>query len=267
MLLKYPARRLSAHIGHMFLEYPLEERVQRAAAAGFGAVEHPNPFDFGVSASRMRELIRAAGVTYTQLATGFGDMERGEMGMACFPGREKEFEDSLKLAVDYAAEVDCRLVHILAGMPPRDVPEADIWRTYIANLRKTSALCRERDMTVLIEFTSELGDPGYLINDHRIALKAIEESGEDNIGVMLDTFHVAAEHNDSATIVRELGSLLKHIHVADFPGRGEPGTGRIDFDQFRIALNAVAYDGTVGFEYDPLGNTEKGLAWIPQWLL
>ena len=50
---------------------------------------------------------------------------------------------------------------------------------------------------------------------------------------------------------------------SEVPGRHEPGTGEIDCGQFFAALDRAGYDGYVGLEYCPAGNTEEGLdAWL-----
>jgi hydroxypyruvate isomerase len=55
--------------------------------------------------------------------------------------------------------------------------------------------------------------------------------------------------------------LLGHVHIADYPGRHEPGSGTLDFDQIRSALTRAGYNGWLGCEYIPAGRTDDGLSW------
>ena len=58
-------------------------------------------------------------------------------------------------------------------------------------------------------------------------------------------------------------SAIGHVQIADFPGRGEPGTGRVPFDAVLGELEGLGYPGHVGLEYRPAkGDTEAGLAWL-----
>jgi hydroxypyruvate isomerase len=68
----------------------------------------------------------------------------------------------------------------------------------------------------------------------------------------LDVHQAIAEH----------AALLAHVHIADFPGRHEPGSGTLDFSAIELALKGANYDGFLGCEYSPIGPTEAGLGWL-----
>ena len=55
--------------------------------------------------------------------------------------------------------------------------------------------------------------------------------------------------------------LIKHIQLADTPGRHEPGTGEINYRHLFRLLDEIGYDGWVGCEYTPLHSTSAGLGW------
>ena len=61
---------------------------------------------------------------------------------------------------------------------------------------------------------------------------------------------------------RENLGLIAHVHIADHPGRAEPGTGALDFPAFFRLLDDLGYAGWVGCEYKPLGTTNEGLGWL-----
>ena len=66
--------------------------------------------------------------------------------------------------------------------------------------------------------------------------------------------------------VKENLSSIKHIQIADNPGRHEPGTGEINYNHLLAHLDAIGYSGWVGCEYGPSGNTEQTLGWASPWL-
>src|SRR5690606_1292825 len=85
-----------------------------------------------------------------------GDVDRGDFGLACLPGREAEFRGSLALALAYARALDAGAVHVMAGKPG-GVPG---WRdTLVANLRHACDAAEGR--TVLIEALNGTDNPGY----------------------------------------------------------------------------------------------------------
>ena len=68
---------------------------------------------------------------------------------------------------------------------------------------------------------------------------------------------------DPADAIRDAGARLGHVHVADHPGRHEPGSGTLDFARVLKALAQSGYAGAVGFEYLPSGADH--LKWMPEW--
>ena len=63
-------------------------------------------------------------------------------------------------------------------------------------------------------------------------------------------------------VIDLIESCLPHIgyfHVADVPGRHEPGTGTIDWKGVLSVLKSEGYDGYVGFEYSPVGDSDASL--------
>jgi hydroxypyruvate isomerase len=67
----------------------------------------------------------------------------------------------------------------------------------------------------------------------------------------------------AATIKANL-PLIRHIQLADNPGRFEPGTGEINYRYLLGMLDEIGYAGWVGCEYKPQGGTGQGLGWIAE---
>jgi hydroxypyruvate isomerase len=89
---------LSAHIGYLFTELPLEERIAAARKAGFDAIEHPQPF--AIPADRMVAYLKAEGLTFSQMAAATGNASRGEKGLTALPGREANFRQALEQSLE-----------------------------------------------------------------------------------------------------------------------------------------------------------------------
>jgi len=66
-----------------------------------------------------------------------------------------------------------------------------------------------------------------------------------------------------ANTLRASLPLIRHIQLADVPGRHEPGTGEIHFPFLFALLDEIGYGHWVGCEYTPLGDTVAGLGWRP----
>jgi hydroxypyruvate isomerase len=85
---------------------------------------------------------------------------------------------------------------------------------------------------------------------------------EIGLGLQFDTYHVARIEPDVVAAYRRVAPLVRHVQIADHPGRHQPGTGRIDWSAFFRALDESGYEGAIGLEYRPLGDATAGLAWL-----
>ncbi len=255
-------QRLSAHIGYLFTELPLEARVAAAADAGFTAIEHPQPY--GILASRLAGDLERYGLRFSQIAAGQGDTAKGEKGLASLPGRENDFRESLKRAIDYALDVGCPLIHPMAGVP-HHADGVEVQRTYLRNIEFAVELTAHLPLKVLIEAISASAVPGYYMSTLAEAAVVQDIFGPGNVALLVDTFHAAANGDDIMRWVTTDVHRVGHVHIADFPGRHEPGTGIFPFDEFLNALLTSGYEGAIGFEYVPSRDTRLGLSFLQNW--
>lgn len=252
--------RFCAHLGYQFTEVPPMERFAAAAGAGFEAIEFPAPFPH--PATELQAALQANGLRYIQFALPLGDAAAKEKGFVCHPGRERELDEGIARAVGYAKTLDCRLVHAMSGVVPPGVTRGEAMRTYLANLAHVADRMADHGIDVLVEAISAEAVPGYLVDRPSVALQILEECGRPNVYFLLDTYHAAATGEDPVAQVRDHLPRIAHVQIADYPGRHEPGTGRLDFRNFFRALDELDYQGWVGCEYVPAARTEAGLGWL-----
>lgn len=249
---------LSAHIGYLFGELPLTDRIAAARAAGFDAVEHPTPFS--IPASDLKRRLDAEGLVFTQLASPIGDPGKGEKGLAALAGREAEFRDGFARALDYAETIDCPYVHPMAG----STTDPDAPKILQENLAFAVAACRGRKPRVLIEAISPLVVPNYVLAHPDQSVRLAEQLGPE-VRVLLDMFHATASGVNPADFLSRHARHIGHIHAADHPGRHEPGTGNLDFPALLDTIAEVRFRGAIGFEYVPSAQTTASLEWMPAW--
>ena len=250
----------SAHLGYLFTDTPLADRVAAAARCGFAGVEHPAPY--AVPATDMAEWVRSAGVRYVQLGLRSGNASKGEKGLGIFPERRDEFRASVTEALDYAEAVGASMVHAMAGILPPAQRAQDHWDCYVENLAFAATEARPRGIKVIVEPMSQGAVPDYFIGTPDHAARAIAEAGDENLGLLLDVFHTVSTGLDVEEEIAKHAALLAHVHIADHPGRHEPGSATVDFDDLELALQRANYDGFLGCEYSPVAATEAGLGWL-----
>lgn len=241
--------RLSAHIGYLYTELPLVERLAAAARDGFTAVEHPEPW--AIPAVEMSARLADLGLTFSQVTSGMG--ATGEKGLAALPGREADFRSGFMRALDYANVIGCPFVHPMAGVGGDEA-------TYRSNVGWCLCACEGGPAQVLVEAITV---PGYQLGTLRAAT-ALQDAFPGLL-LLLDTYHALIQGEDPASWIRTNPARVGHVHVADYPGRHEPGSGGIDFTTFLRALQAVGYGGAIGFEYIPTTATTPSTGFLPVW--
>ncbi|MBC7455960.1 MAG: hydroxypyruvate isomerase [Massilia sp.] len=251
--------KFAANLSLMFAELGFLERFGAARANGFEAVEFLFPYAF--DARDIAERLAATGLQLVLHNLPAGDWAAGERGIACHPDRVAEFKDGVALALAYAGKFKVRQLHCLAGLMPADVSPATAHATYVANLRYAAARLGAHGMRLLIEPINTFDMPGYFLSGSAQAAGIIAECGAGNLFMQYDMYHMQRMEGALAATIRARLPLIKHFQLADVPGRHEPGTGAIDFPQLFRLLDELGYDGWIGCEYHPLGETVAGLGW------
>jgi len=253
--------RLAANLSMLFPELEFLERFAAARGAGFRYVEYQFPY-----AHAPQEIARhahAAGVQVVLHNLPAGDMARGERGIACLPGREREFGDSVERAIEYAKVVGCPRLNCLAGLAPRSRPHFDV---LVANVRAAARRLGEVGIELVIEPINTRSVPGFFLTTSAQAIDVLNAAGEGNARLQYDVFHMQVMQGDLAHTIERLLARIGHIQIADVPDRHEPGSGEINFQFLLRHLDAIGYSGWVGCEYNPSGDTLEGLKWAKQYL-
>jgi len=251
---------LAANLSMLFTEVPLLERFERAARAGFGAVEMQFPYETPAAALRERLLANRLRMVLHNLPGG--NAAAGDRGLACDPARVDEFRAGVATAIDYATTLGVPQLNCLAGIAPTGVDEATLRRTFVANLRHAAPRLKAAGLKLLIEPINSFDIPGFWLNHTAKAIGLIAEAGCDNVFVQYDIYHAQRSEGElAATLSRHLAQIA-HIQIADNPGRHEPGTGEINHAFLFAHLKRIGYAGWIGAEYHPAGRTEDGLGWL-----
>jgi len=251
--------RLCANLGFLFCEVPFLDRFAAAAKAGFEGVEYASPYEY--EPRELRSRLDGEGLSQILINTFPGNRAAGERGFACVPGKTAEFRAGIDQALDYATALGCRLVHVMGGVPPADVPRETALALYANNLAWAAERGLKAGVKFVIEPLNPRDAPGYLIGTQEQGAAIVEAIGHDRLGLQFDIYHCQTAQGDVARRLEKLMPVIDHMQLADVPGRHEPGTGEIGWDFLFRHIDALGYSGWVGCEYNPAGDTAEGLAW------
>ena len=246
--------RFAANISWLFQEYPFPERFAAAMNAGFSAVECLSPYAY--PPHQLALWLREAGLEMVLISVPAG--VEGDWGLAALPGREGEFERSLALALDYAEALDCRRIHVLAGVGAGE----EAARVYVRNLALACGKAADRGCMILIEPINGVDIPGYFLTRMDQAESFRKQIDAENLWLQYDFYHrQRVEGELMAGFVRHQ-LAIGHIQVGNVPGRHEPDFGEINYGYIFAELDRLGYGGWVGCEYAPRHGSEASLGWM-----
>ena len=192
-----------------------------------------------------------------------GDLMAGGEGLAAVPGKEDQFSAGLIKCVEYAQALNVKYVNILPGRCISESQRPQYLATFKRNLTVAADLLAPLGIGVTFEAINTFDMPGFLIHNVQQMQEIVSELGHDNIKMQFDIYHMARmEQEDIAQLISRLGDQIGHIQFADNPGRGEPGTGELDFAAIFSAIQKSTYRGAVVAEYKPSKRTEETLKWM-----
>jgi hydroxypyruvate isomerase len=252
--------RFDASLTFLFPDAPLPGSFARARLAGFEAVELQDLA--GIEPAMLADAARAAGVAVVLINAPCGDLAEGGPGLSGVPGRESQFRGAIAYAADAASTLDCARVHVGPCRLGAGVARDDALATLEDNLRWAGDHLGARGIEALVEAINPHDAPGVLLDHVETALGVVERVGHPSVRLSFDAYHVARCDEDPAAWVRRCAPAIGHVQVADCPGRGAPGTGRIDFAALLAALAGIGYRGWIGAEYRPAEPAQATLEWL-----
>jgi hydroxypyruvate isomerase len=251
--------RLSANLGFLWPDRPLLDRVDAAAKAGFKAIELHWPYDLPAKEVRIRCELH--GLTLLGVNTVRGDVSAGEMGLGALPGRERDFQAAVDQSIRFCIDAGGNAVHCMAGkVDAKDRGRARA--VFVQNLRQASVKAVAAGITLLLEPLNPRDAPGYFYSTAAEGCSIIEEAGCSNIKLMFDCYHVGVTEGHVLEKLARFHPVMGHVQIAAVPSRAEPDEGELDYKTVFETLANLGYDGWIGCEYKPRGETDAGLGWM-----
>jgi hydroxypyruvate isomerase len=115
---------------------------------------------------------------------------------------------------------------------------------------------------VLEPVNTRVDHPGALLDRTEEAIYIAKGVGSPNFKILYDIYHSSVEGEDVVAMLRKHSNLIGYIQLADSPGRGEPGSGKIDWKPVLAAVKESGYQEVIGLEYYPTKDTTESLTFI-----
>jgi hydroxypyruvate isomerase len=236
---------LCASIDYLFGEDSADppEQIRRAAASGIRSVEFSAWRNKDVSAIS-RALVEAR-VSLIRIGSGAS-------GPLIDADQQSRFVRMLTESVEVAVELGCPMLTVLAGPVVPNIPREVQRSALVTGLKSVVPLVETSGVTLLLEPVNTVVDhPGSYLNSTKEALLILDTVACDHIALLYDLYHSMAMGEEPEEVLAGRVRSIVHFHVADVPGRHEPGSGNVDWPRRLGWLVREGYTGLIGLEYIP----------------
>lgn len=257
--------RFAANLSLLYQELPLLSRFAAAAQDGFRGVEILFPYEH--STKELADALRTNNLQMVLLNAPPGNWAVGERGIACIAGSETEFQSGIAKAVQYAKELACPRIHVVAGLLPASQSRETGKTVYESNLRFAANEAAKHGIDVTIEPINTRDMPGFFLNRQDEAHGYVEDLKLPNLKVQMDLYHCQIVEGDLATKLKKYlpTGRVGHMQIAGVPERHEPDIGEINYEYLFRLIDELGYTGWLGCEYFPSRGTSEGLGWLRKW--
>jgi hydroxypyruvate isomerase len=242
-------------------DLPFLDRIDRVADTGFPAFE----FWFWTNKDLPAVLKKkqARGLATSIISCSSRENRRFEdWRFPCLtdPQFRGDFVRAVEESVEVAHMLDTPAVNILTGCAVDHLsPEAQ-WGSILSGLREAAPVAEAGGVALALEPLNVAVDhAGYFLQTVADTMRLIREVNRPGVKILFDIYHQQITEGNIIQKLTDNIAEVAHIHVADVPGRHEPGSGELNFPNIIRAVDKAGYSGYVGYEYAPLSDPVASL--------
>ena len=245
--------KLSVMLWTVFPNLTFEERLEKVADAGYHNVELVGEYEKWTDADfeRINARRKALGINF--------DCTAGLKHGVSVPDHRQPLLDELRLALPTMERIDCPSMILLSGNRVQGIPREIQHQCCIDTLQAAADLVHGKSINgqpvrLLLETIDPEENPQYYLTRIDEALEVVQAVGHPQVQLLYDFYH---EQIAAGNLIAKLEKCIPHlglVHIADVPGRHEPGTGEINYQNIFRKLAELNYQKVVAMEFRPSGD-------------
>jgi hydroxypyruvate isomerase len=245
--------KLSVMLWTVFTDLPFEQRLEKVAEAGYRNVELVGEFDEWTDADfrRVNAMRKWLGINF--------DCTAGLKHGVSIPDHRQPLLDELRHVLSIMEQIDCPNLILLSGDRVQEMPRQVQHQCCIDTIKAAADLVQGKSINrepvqLLLETIDPEENPRYFLTGISEALEVVQAIGHPQVRLLYDLYH---EQIAAGNLIEKLEKSLPHlglVHIADVPGRHEPGTGEINYQSIFRKLAELNYTGMVAMEFHPSGD-------------
>ena len=240
--------KLSVMLWTVYKPLPFDQRLEKVAEAGYHAVELVNEFkdwsddDFRKANAKKRSL----GITF--------DSTAGVWKGIADPGGRDAFLTDLKSFFAVAAKLECPTIIVLSGNRVEGASHEAHYNACIEALKPAADLVARENVTLLLENIDQEENPKYFLTSVAEGFEIVRKVDNPHVRFLYDFYHEQISEGNLIEKLEKNIDLVGLVHIADVPGRHQPGTGEINYASIFRKLAELKYDRYAAMEFMPAGD-------------
>lgn len=176
------------------------------------------------------------------------------------PAQRANLLKEVQRNIVFAKKLKIPMLILMSGMSIPGRPRREQWASLVEGCKRCGELAAKAGVTLVVEpLNSKLEVPGFFLTTCGEGLKLIREVDNPHVRLLFDIYHEQVQTGNIIRTIRRAAPYTAIFHVADNPGRHEPGSGEINYPNVYKAIGATGYKGYITMEYLPVKDPVRSL--------
>jgi hydroxypyruvate isomerase len=242
------------------LQGPFEKRLEVASHAGVESVELVSEHIDWTDA-QIREMKKLAASLHLKMDTIMAQSDWKHRPVSMVKPEDREgFLSDVRQAIVFAQKLEIPQIILMSG---DDVPgrtHEEQYGSMLESVKRAGDLAAKANLTLIVEpLNNKVDHKGFFLNTCSEGLKLVKESQNPHVKLLFDIYHEQVQVGNVIRTMREAAPHVAVFHIADNPGRNDPGTGEMNYENIYKAIASFGYKGYVTMEYLPIGDQTASL--------
>jgi hydroxypyruvate isomerase len=255
-----PKAKITSSVMLWTLKGLFEEKLETAARAGLQSVELVGEYAGwpDTEIARVKKLLRSFVLgADTLIATP--DWNKRPVSMVD-PAQRENFLNDVRNAIVYAQKLEISQIILMSGNAIPGRTHEEQYASLLEGVKRAGDLAAKANVTMIVEpLNSLVNHKGFFLTTCVEGIKLVRQADNPNVKLLFDIYHEQVQAGNIIHTLTEAADRVAVFHVADNPGRHDPGTGEIDYTNVYKAIQKTGYSGYVTMEYLPLGDPVASL--------
>jgi hydroxypyruvate isomerase len=252
--------RITSSVMLWTLKGSFDEKLESAARAGLQSVELIGEYAAWSDAdfARVKKTARSFGLGMDTLL-GSPDWNKRPVSMVD-PAHRDGFLADVRTAIAAARKLEIPQIILMSGnaIPGRTHDEQ--YASLLEGAKRAGDLIAEAKLTAIVEpLNSLVNHKGFFLTTCTEGIKLIREVDNPHVRLLFDLYHEQVQQGNVIRTLIEAAPSVAVFHVADNPGRNDPGTGEMNYSNIYKAIQKTGFSGYLTMEYLPLGDQVASL--------